>query len=937
MGQSHSSTTFHAPPKSVAVSGSSSAVGGNPQPQLMPHYNSPPNFTGVGRRASASVSSSSTPISAGASMGRGPSLRKGPLIFAAMATVPTGPQQPGLNTSSAQFNSASAYPSPPVEFASPLPKRQSRIVSGPAESSSDTQRENRRLSTTSAANTMKAQPPLPSSSSSHNLDHLPSAFRNASSSNQFSPPANSKRRSVLQKNGHNSHTAFENGSAVLPPPPDAHSNTGLNVPNQASAGASSSSHHRTLTKSRPQPPSAIQTPDSKMRPTTPPPKAKAQHAPMVHQRPTPPVSPENAVDRKTIAKFAGKPATVISVEEFEKTGRVAIPLDEDPFAKDEGVKMLPAKQTQESKTDNWESAANISSSASIKSQSVPSSNNVGLPMEEEVERRESSLYQNIEGEGEPIVDTASTTLGQVMRPITPPSPEQYRIARSRRRGDNLPQVPPSEISSIPPRTDRPAEPFPLALFLSNPSLLSLLLSFLAYWDWCNLFGVSKKIRVMFEGMNGNGSNELLKEEVLERFLRTVGYTRWVWRENEPVTLSLMDLHDYMRGVSLPTFEYARVAEIMLQQRSVIPSLRDPTIADKARLMISATRAYNRVLLRLRAQAERDPPAAISSSNPSPANVSRTSSRAPSPSGSSSHIHGRTVAYGSGHEVAPTSAIGFRSPLFRTGRAPLLRVFVPSPEGDWLSDASVLECEAELKRAGILGAVRMGDVVWDMAVGDEGNVGRMIWDGSYLIDLDYTYSTIGDLPKYIPGFAFPPSYFHRVIRTGGTSSSNPVVRLDITPWGAEIAANLQLLQDRVRTETPQGSYHNVVRWVHRSSFHLRPPTTSRRSPSHGRSSVRSGYSHSASSRIPIPNSMLFVDPGWHGKVVVETEGTNEALADLQDRCGHGVFPPRAASNVSVAGRDKEKEKDGKMVWRILRERSRPAEIWIRAVSPKERLM
>ncbi|GAW00069.1 hypothetical protein LENED_001561 [Lentinula edodes] len=218
-------------------------------------------------------------------------------------------------------------------------------------------------------------------------------------------------------------------------------------------------------------------------------------------------------------------------------------------------------------------------------------------------------------------------------------------------------------------------------------------------------------------------------------------------------------------------------------------------------------------------------------------------------------------------VYMNSLTGFRSPLFRTGRAPLLRVFIPSPEGDWLSDASVLECEAELRRAGLLpdkdkrgsenkgiNLLRLGDVVWDMAVGDDGNAGRMVWDGSYLIDLDYTYSPIGDLPKYIPGFAFPPSYFHRIIRT---ASSNPVIRLDIRPWGAQVASNLQLLQERARTETPQGSFHNVVRWVHRSSFNIRPPTM--RSQSRGRTSVDS---HSpVQSRIPIPNTTLFVDPGW----------------------------------------------------------------------------
>jgi hypothetical protein len=66
------------------------------------------------------------------------------------------------------------------------------------------------------------------------------------------------------------------------------------------------------------------------------------------------------------------------------------------------------------------------------------------------------------------------------------------------------------------------------------------------------------------------------------------------------------------------------------------------------------------------------------------------------------------------------------------RAPLLRVFVPSPEGDWLSDKSVLECEEECKRAGVIHLMKMGDVVWDIAVGDEGNVGRLVYDEKYLI-------------------------------------------------------------------------------------------------------------------------------------------------------------------------------------------------------------
>ena len=50
----------------------------------------------------------------------------------------------------------------------------------------------------------------------------------------------------------------------------------------------------------------------------------------------------------------------------------------------------------------------------------------------------------------------------------------------------------------------------------------------------------------------------------------------------------------------------------------------------------------------------------------------------------------------------------------------------------LSDSSVIECERELKRAGVMGLLKVGDVVHDLAAGDDGNTGRLIWDGNYLI-------------------------------------------------------------------------------------------------------------------------------------------------------------------------------------------------------------
>jgi len=156
--------------------------------------------------------------------------------------------------------------------------------------------------------------------------------------------------------------------------------------------------------------------------------------------------------------------------------------------------------------------------------------------------------------------------------------------------------------------------------------------------------------------------------------------------------------------------------------------------EQARAMSFATRAYSRIIVRLRAQAEAVTAhgGIISRLPDGPMTASRThirgmvsasSSRAPSPS-CNSRQSSRPPTGQRGRAV-------FASPIYQPRRAPLLRVFVPSSE-DWLSDASVVECESELKRAGILHMLRPGDAVWDIAVGDEGNAGRMVWDGNFLL-------------------------------------------------------------------------------------------------------------------------------------------------------------------------------------------------------------
>jgi hypothetical protein len=187
---------------------------------------------------------------------------------------------------------------------------------------------------------------------------------------------------------------------------------------------------------------------------------------------------------------------------------------------------------------------------------------------------------------------------------------------------------------------------------------------------------------------------------------------------------------------MPTYQYGQLAEAYLQPRVMNQGDTIPQVPDIISLAMT-TRAYTRVVLRLRAQAESEARAVArahvnpvgSLSRPSsradkPAVLTRVSSRAPSPASSYAHSHGRTSM--------SSSRTTFQSPLVKLHRAPLLRVFVPSPGGGWLSDASIIECEAELKRSGVLKLLRVGDVVWDVAVGDQGNMGRMVWDGSYLV-------------------------------------------------------------------------------------------------------------------------------------------------------------------------------------------------------------
>jgi hypothetical protein len=149
----------------------------------------------------------------------------------------------------------------------------------------------------------------------------------------------------------------------------------------------------------------------------------------------------------------------------------------------------------------------------------------------------------------------------------------------------------------------------------------------------------------------------------------------------------------MRGVSTPTHEYSRVAAMHVHSLTIHPNNRDPSLAETVQSLTAATRAYTRVLLRLRAQAEKEasiqqsqPPSAPatpsvpppmngrgSNGNFSPArpagSASRVSSRAPSPTTSSnSHYYHNAGAMNSNVNIntavqasSSQTNLTFRSP------------------------------------------------------------------------------------------------------------------------------------------------------------------------------------------------------------------------------------------------------------------------------------
>ena len=122
----------------------------------------------------------------------------------------------------------------------------------------------------------------------------------------------------------------------------------------------------------------------------------------------------------------------------------------------------------------------------------------------------------------------------------PTPPEEYAPVQQHRHREHSPQkakrISPRNVEEMEvfagharPKSHVPLH-YPLQRHLADPILLENLLGYLSYYDWLGLAMVSKEIRrTLYE----DG-----REHVLARYLQTVGYSTWTWKDPEPLILTV---------------------------------------------------------------------------------------------------------------------------------------------------------------------------------------------------------------------------------------------------------------------------------------------------------------------------------------------------------------------------------------------------------------
>ncbi|GAA5826660.1 hypothetical protein JCM3770_007100 [Rhodotorula araucariae] len=389
---------------------------------------------------------------------------------------------------------------------------------------------------------------------------------------------------------------------------------------------------------------------------------------------------------------------------------------------------------------------------------------------------------------------------------------------------NVPLPPPSlaGASAVQVVEDRPLKPRMEYTFATYP--VAVLKALLPHLNYANVVSLRLVSRAVARAIEVEG-----KDLVLERFLGAHGY-RSLTRtaklgkaaylpENE-ITLDLRDLSAFRAALRTTADEYAHLARAYTHDPARFPP-------SQLRLARASTRAWNRVVLRLRLQTALAPTYLAPPAFPDLASVS--------------------------------------APAYKSGRAASLRVWVPTRVGEsWMSDAEVVECEREVWRSsGAWAQLRKGDVVANVAVPTFGNVGMLIFDGKFLRDLSFEFDVVGHLPAWLNMLEFSPSHFHNIVVA---SSSSPVFYLSLAPYVAAVRETITLCKERVELSSPQGSYL-VSRYVYRAALKV-----------HAGQIIGDAAGQGGAG----PGGIEVVHPDWAGQIVVEVEGTTEAATLLLAR-------------------------------------------------------
>ncbi|BGP14384.1 hypothetical protein JCM10213v2_002331 [Rhodosporidiobolus nylandii] len=415
--------------------------------------------------------------------------------------------------------------------------------------------------------------------------------------------------------------------------------------------------------------------------------------------------------------------------------------------------------------------------------------------------------------------------------------------------------------------------FEFAFSVCSTAILHPLLQHISFNDLISLRQVSQTVR---RAIDVDG-----KEVVLERFLGSQGYRSFATATKktgvkaryipppDTIQLDLRDLLAFRAGLSLTPDDYARLA----RSYTAAPPHFSPTSLKLAR---ATTRAWNRVVLRLRSQAL---------------------------------VPAQAFNLPAFPDLAPAS-----QPVHKTGRAASLRVWVPigsTAAGEsWMTDQEVVECEREVWRStGAWAQLRKGDVVTNVAAEEFGNCAKLIFDGRFLRDLAFLYDVVGHLPArllpyqmpWLNMLAFSPSFFHNIIVS---SSSNPIFYLSLAPFLSMVRETIQLCNDRVGLTSPQGNYVVKKRvlpsfflWAYRAGFRIKAGQMV---------STEGGVGGSG------PGGIEVVHNDWVGDCVLETDGTTEHATQLIARVASVEPTP----------------------WRILRSKCRPGKLWLKPVLDNE---